>query len=100
MKSMPQDANAINDFDARHWYHTGMRRFTPAERVRRVRERRRRGQILATVRLGPVEAQKLAALGYLDPVAPGAKGPALDTAAEAYISDKLAEEKVTFGSLV
>jgi hypothetical protein len=50
----------------------------------RTRERRRRGQVLATVRLNQVELRKLAALGYLDQSLIGAeKGPALDAAAEA-----------------
>jgi hypothetical protein len=57
-----------------------------------MRDRRQRGHAIAKVRLDPVEMQKLAALGYLDPGTPGDKGPAFDAAAEAYLSDKLAEE--------
>jgi hypothetical protein len=46
------------------------------------------------VRLGPVERKKLIALGYLGSDVAGDKGPAFDVAAEAYLSDKLAEESV------
>lgn len=60
----------------------------------RTRDRRRRGQAYATIRIDRVELQKLAALGYLDGSLLGAeKGPAIDAAAEAYLSDKLAEER-------
>lgn len=72
------------------------RRHTAAERMRRTRERRRRGQVLATVRVDLLELRKLAWLGYLDPAHIGAdKGPAFDRAAEAHLSDKLAQERVT-----
>jgi hypothetical protein len=72
-----------------------MARFTAAERVRRTRERRRRGQAVATVRIDRIERQKLAALGYLDPSLLAAeKGPAIDAAVEAYLSDKLLKESV------
>jgi len=57
----------------------------------RLRDRRRRGHLIATVRLDKIEMGKLATLGYLDP-AQREKGPALDAAAEAYLSDKLVEE--------
>jgi hypothetical protein len=64
--------------------------------MRRTRERRRRGQVLATVRLDLVELRKLAWLGYPEAALIGAdKGPAFDKAAEAYLYDKLAEEDVT-----
>ena len=46
------------------------------------------------MRLGPVERKKLIALGYVDADVAGDKGPPLDRAAEAYLSDKLAEESV------
>ncbi|MGA8820115.1 MAG: hypothetical protein WB624_22740 [Xanthobacteraceae bacterium] len=48
----------------------------------------------AKVRLGPVERKKLIALGYLRSDVAGNKGPAFDVAAEAYLSDRLAEEFV------
>jgi hypothetical protein len=68
-------------------------RLTSTQRVYRTRDRRRRGQSLATVRLDRVERQKLAALGYLDRSLLGAdKGPAIDAAVEAYVSDRLAAE--------
>jgi hypothetical protein len=51
-----------------------MARFTPAERMARTRARRRRGRLLATVEIGPIEFRKLAALGYLDAEAPRKKG--------------------------
>jgi hypothetical protein len=71
-------------------------RHTAAERMRRTRERRRRGQVLVTLRLDLLELRKLARLGYLDAALIGAdKGLAFDKAAEAYLSDKLAEEHVT-----
>jgi hypothetical protein len=42
-----------------------------------------------------VELRKLAALGYLDQSLIGAeKGPALDAAAEAYLSERLAVESI------
>jgi hypothetical protein len=72
-----------------------MARFTAAERVRRTRERRRRGQAVATVRVDRIERQKLAALGYLDrSLLAAEKGSAIDTAVEAYLSDKLLEESL------
>lgn len=61
----------------------------------RTRARRRRGQAFATIRIDRVERQKLVNLGYLDASLLGAeKGRALDAAAEAYLSDKLAGETV------
>lgn len=61
----------------------------------RTRDRRRRGQAIAKVRIDTVERQKLVALGYLDHSLIGdEKGPAIDAAVEAYLSDKLAEEPV------
>ena len=72
-----------------------MARFTASERVRRTRERRRRGQAVATVRVDRIERQKLAALGYLDrSLLAAEKGSAIDTAVEAYLSDKLLEESL------
>ena len=62
-----------------------------AERVARFRARRRRGDLLAIVRVDQIEIRKLVALGYLDAPVP-AKGPTLDAAIEAYFSDKLIEE--------
>ena len=59
----------------------------------RMRERRRRGIAIAKVRLGPIERKKLIALGYLGADVAGDKSPAFDEAAEAYLSDKLAEER-------
>jgi hypothetical protein len=44
---------------------------------------------MVSIRLDQVEIGKLVALGYLDP-ARCEKGPALDDAAEAYLSDCLA----------
>jgi hypothetical protein len=41
-----------------------------------------------------MERKNLIALGYLDADVAGTKGPAFDTAAEAYLSDKLAAESV------
>jgi hypothetical protein len=68
-------------------------RFTSTQRVYQTRERRRRGQSLATVRLDPIERQKLAALGYLDgSLLAAKKGPAIDAAVEAYLSNRLAAE--------
>ena len=58
----------------------------------RTRERRRRNIAIAKVRLGPVERKKFIALGYLGSDVSGHKGPAFDVAAEAYLSDKLAED--------
>ncbi len=73
-----------------------MAQLTAAERMARTRERRRRGQVLATVRIDRIELRKLAALGYLDQSLIGAeKGPALDAALEAYFSDKLADETLS-----
>ena len=65
---------------------------TPSrERQRRLRDRRRRGQSIAKVRLGRIEMKKLAALGYLPSAFVLAeKGPELDAAVEAFLSDKLA----------
>ena len=60
----------------------------------RTRERRRRGEAIAKLRLDPVERKKLIALGYLDADVADDKGPPFDRAAEAYLSDKLAEESV------
>ena len=71
-----------------------MNRPSAAERMARTRERRRRSIAIAKVRLGPVERKKLIALGYLGSDVSGHKGPAFDVAAEAYLSDKLAEESV------
>jgi hypothetical protein len=70
---------------------------TAAERMVRLRNRRRHGHLIATVRVDQIEMRKLAALGYLDP-AQREKGPALDFAAEAYLSDKLAEESGSLGA--
>jgi len=68
-------------------------RFTSTQRVQQTRERRRRGQSLATIRLDRIERQKLAALGYLDrSLLAAEKGPAIDAAVEAYLSDRLAAE--------
>ena len=67
---------------------------TSTERVYRMRRRRRRGRAVARVELDPIEIKKLVALGYLDPSTAGDKGPGFDAAAEAYLSDKLAEEPV------
>jgi hypothetical protein len=67
---------------------------SPAERMQRTRARRRLDMAIAKVRLGPVEREKLVALGYLDADVTGDKGPPFDRAAEAYLSDKLAEESV------
>jgi hypothetical protein len=79
----------------RRRYRFGMARSTAAERMARTRERRRRGQVLATVRIDRIEMRKLASLGYPDPSLVGAgKGPALDAAAEDYLSDTLALETV------
>jgi hypothetical protein len=66
-----------------------MASLTTAERVARLRDRRRRGHVMVSIRLDQVEIGKLVALGYLDP-ARCEKGPALDDAAEAYLSDCLA----------
>lgn len=75
-------------------YLPHMPRHTAAERMARTRDRRRRGQAYATIRIDRAERKKLIRLGYLDPSLLGAeKGPALDRAAEAYWSDKLAEER-------
>lgn len=63
---------------------------TSTERSKRLRTRRRHGQLLAAVRIDRMEIRKLVALGYLDaPIA--AKGPALDAAVEAYFSDKISD---------
>ena len=68
-------------------------RCTSTQRVYQTRERRRRGQALATIRVDRIERQKLVELGYLDRSLLGAdKGPALDVAVEAYLSDRLAAE--------
>lgn len=68
-------------------------RFTSTQRVQRTRERRRRGQAFAVVRLDRLERRKLVALGYLDASSVDAeKGPAIDGAAEAYLSDRLWDE--------
>lgn len=62
------------------------------ERKRRERDRRRRGQSTAKVRLDRVEMKKLAALGYLPSAFVLAeKGAEVDAAVEAFLSDKLAE---------
>ena len=71
-----------------------MNRPSAAERMARTRERRRGGIAIARVRLGPVERKKLIALGYLDADVAGDKGPPFDRAAEACLSDKLAEVSV------
>ena len=68
-----------------------MASLTTAERMARLRDRRRRGYVMTSVRLDQLEIAKLVALGYLDP-AQREKGPALDVAAEAYLSDSLADE--------
>lgn len=63
--------------------------------MRRLRQRRRRGRAVAYVELDPIEIRKLVALGYLEPAASGDKGPVFDAAAEAFLSDKLAEVLLT-----
>lgn len=63
-----------------------------AERVTRLRARRRRGEVMATLWVNQAEIRKLIALGYLDADAPREKGPALDAAVVAYFSDKLLGE--------
>lgn len=60
--------------------------------MKRTRERRRRGQALAKVRIDRGEVLKLVTLGYL----PKSlilidKGVALDKAVEAFLSDQFAE---------
>jgi len=67
-------------------------RFTIKERVAQHRARRRRGQVIARVRIDPVERGKLVALGYYLP--DDAECGALDAAVETYLSDKLAEESI------
>ena len=48
-----------------------------------------------SLKCGSVRSRKkLIALGYLGSDVAGEKGPAFDVAAEAYLSDKLAEESV------
>jgi hypothetical protein len=82
---------AVNNFDATHRLSRFVMGISGAERVARFRARRRRGYVLAAVRVDRNEIRKLVALGYLDaPVT--AKGPTLDAAIEAYFSDKLIEE--------
>ena len=86
---------AVNYFVADHGYPLSvMDRPSARERMARMRERRRRSIAIAKVRLGPVERKKLIALGYLGADVAGDKGPAFDVAAEAYLSDRLAEEFV------
>jgi hypothetical protein len=62
-----------------------------AERVHKLRQRRRRGHRIARIELDPIEVKKLVALGYLDAAASGDKEPAFDSAAALFVSDKLAE---------
>jgi hypothetical protein len=53
---------AVNTFEARDRYVALMApRLTSTQRVYQTRERRRRGQALATIRLDPIGRQKLAA---------------------------------------
>jgi hypothetical protein len=82
----------INDFARGISYPSFVMKSSTAERVTRLRARRRRGEIIATLRVDQVELRKLVALGYLDPDAPHEKGPALDAAVMAYFSDRLFEE--------
>lgn len=64
---------------------------TSTERSKRLRGRRRRGEAIAIIRINRAERERLVALGYLDQSLLGAeKGPALDLAVEAYVSDELA----------
>jgi hypothetical protein len=72
-----------------------MARLTKAQMMAGLRDRRRRGIAVAKVRLDPVERRKLIVLGYLDrSLLHGERGPAIDAAVEAYLSDRLAEERV------
>ena len=59
----------------------------------RFRDRRRRGRAIVNVGLDQVGMSKLVSLGYLDP-AQREQRSALSTAAEAYLSDELAEEPI------
>lgn len=69
-----------------------MGRYTAAERMKRTRERRRRGQALAKIKVDREEVRKLVALGYLPKTLVMIdKGVALDKAVEAFLSDQFAE---------
>ena len=59
---------------------------TGAKRAREYRKRKRRGQKIVSICFDECEMDRLRELGYFD----GATTPA--QAAEAYLSDKLAEE--------
>jgi hypothetical protein len=87
----------VNDFEMMRRLSRVMAQATSAERMTRLRDRRQRGYVIVTVRLDQSEMRKLVALGYLDP-AQRHRGPALDAAAEAYFSDKLAEEPALLGA--
>jgi hypothetical protein len=56
----------VNDFEMRRPLSRVMAQATSAERMTRLRDRRRSGYVIVTVRLDQSEIRKLIALGYLD----------------------------------
>ena len=64
---------------------------TKAQLMAALRERRQHGLAVVKVRLGRVERERLIELGYLDrSLVAAEKGPALNRAVEAFLSDELA----------
>jgi len=85
--------------EGRHYWFV-MSALTATERMTRFRYRRRRGLVLATVRVDSVGLRKLVALGYLRVDVGGDNGAAFDAAVETYLSDKLVEESVAVGAVL
>jgi hypothetical protein len=64
---------------------------TSTERSRTTRQRKRRGELPASLTADAVERRFLVARGYLDPLQMEAKGPALNAAMQQFFSDQIAE---------